>query len=125
MRALVAVATLLFLCAPLVQALYSASGQVTELNESNFDTKLRRGAWLVEFYAPWFAPARLLTGAAFCGGSFEPSSIGQPSWKCAQEYLVLCFLVLQWLAAVGTAKGACSLACCRVSLHQARYCPAA
>ena len=41
--------------APTTHALYSASGPVTELTESNFDTKLRKGAWLVEFYAPWCA----------------------------------------------------------------------
>ena len=47
--------TVLAVCATCAHALYSASGPVTILNDANFENKLKRGAWLVEFYAPWCA----------------------------------------------------------------------
>lgn len=37
----------------LASGLYSSSGPVIELTQSTFDTKLKSGIWLVEFYAPW------------------------------------------------------------------------
>jgi thiol-disulfide isomerase/thioredoxin len=32
---------------------YTNGGEVVNLTPSNFDTKLKSGVWLVEFYAPW------------------------------------------------------------------------
>lgn len=50
------IACLAFVFAPrsgaMASAMYS-SGPVTELTPSTFDTKLKSGIWLVEFYAPW------------------------------------------------------------------------
>lgn len=37
-----------------VSAFYE-SGDVISLTPSNFDSKLKNGVWLVEFYAPWYA----------------------------------------------------------------------
>lgn len=36
-----------------VLALYPPAGPVSLLNEGNFDSRLKNGAWMVEFYAPW------------------------------------------------------------------------
>lgn len=36
-----------------VLALYAPGGPVTILNEGNFDSRLKNGPWMVEFYAPW------------------------------------------------------------------------
>jgi hypothetical protein len=38
--------------APLAAAMYSG-GDVVVLDPSTFDTKVAKGVWLVEFYAPW------------------------------------------------------------------------
>lgn len=60
MRVLVLFTALVQALAPVVHALYPASSPVTELTESNFENKVKRGAWLVEFYAPWSAFLALL-----------------------------------------------------------------
>ena len=39
-----------------VVALYSST-PVTELTPSNFESKLKSGVWMVEFYAPWYVIA--------------------------------------------------------------------
>ncbi|WPT13493.1 Protein disulfide-isomerase like 2-2 [Picochlorum sp. SENEW3] len=36
-----------------VQALYDPSGPVTDLTPTTFDSKIKQGVWMVEFYAPW------------------------------------------------------------------------
>ena len=37
-----------------VQALYDPSGPVTDLTPTTFDSKIKQGVWMVEFYAPWY-----------------------------------------------------------------------
>ena len=38
-----------------ITALYEPAGPVTLLTPSNFDSKIKNGVWMVEFYAPWYA----------------------------------------------------------------------
>lgn len=37
-----------------ITALYEPAGPVTLLTPSNFDSKIKNGVWMVEFYAPWY-----------------------------------------------------------------------
>ena len=37
-----------------VRALYDPSGPVTDLTPTTFDSKIKQGIWMVEFYAPWY-----------------------------------------------------------------------
>jgi Thioredoxin len=49
----VAIVAAVLLYVPSTSALYSSSSPVKALDEKNFDSTLRNGAWVVEFYAPW------------------------------------------------------------------------
>jgi hypothetical protein len=54
MRWITFVLTVSVLClGPNVVAMYSSTA-VTELTPSNFESKLKSGVWMVEFYAPWY-----------------------------------------------------------------------
>lgn len=45
------------------QAVYTQGGPVTVLEQKNFQSKLKTGIWMVEFYAPWYVNI----AAVLCG----------------------------------------------------------
>lgn len=47
-------AFLLILQPHIAFGLYDPTGPVALLTPSNFDSKLKKGVWVVEFFAPWY-----------------------------------------------------------------------
>ena len=108
------VAFLAFILAPrsgaMASAMYSSSGPVTELTPSTFDTKLKSGIWLVEFYAPWCGHCQQLKPeylklAKGLGDVVNVAAVNADEHKeLAQRYSIQGFPTIKLMYADGSGK---------------------
>lgn len=94
----------------MASTMYSSSGPVTELTPSTFDTKLKSGVWLVEFYAPWCGHCQQLKPeylklAKGLGDVVNVAAVNADEHKdLAQRYAIQGFPTIKLMYADGSGK---------------------